>query len=95
MKIYAVYILTNIRHTVLYVGSTNNLARRIYEHKNKQANGFTKKYNVTKLIYYEITEDLNASLAREKQLKSWRRDKKEALVNQLNPDWHDLFDSIL
>lgn len=90
MKTFHVYILTNLRHTVLYVGSTNDLTRRIWEHKNKYVEGFVKKYNLTKLIYAESTEDLEASLRREKQIKSWRRDKKEWLINQLNPEWQDL-----
>lgn len=94
MKTFHVYVLTNSKHTTLYVGSTNNLARRIYEHQNKMVDGFTKKYNLTKLIYVETTEDLHASLSREKQLKSWRRDKKEWLINQMNPDWKDLSDAI-
>jgi len=90
MKTFAVYILTNPHKTVLYIGSTNNMARRMYEHKNKLVEGFTKKYNTTRLVYVETTEDLNASLERERQLKSWRRDKKEFLINQVNPGWEDL-----
>ena len=89
---YWVYILANWDHSVLYVGVTNDLTRRLYEHKNGLHEGFTKKYRVTNLVYFEQTGDVNAAIAREKQLKGWRREKKDALVEQMNPEWNDLSD---
>ena len=87
---YYVYILTNKRNTVLYTGVTNNLERRLYEHKNKMVEGFTAKYNVNKLVYYEETGEVVSALTREKQIKGWLRIKKEALINTVNPEWKDL-----
>lgn len=87
---YYVYILTNWNNAVLYVGVTNNLARRIYEHKNHMVEGFTSKYNVTKLVYYEITDDVKSAIAREKQLKNWNRSKKEYLIETVNRQWEEL-----
>jgi putative endonuclease len=89
MRNYCVYMLSN-KSRVLYVGVTNHLERRIYEHKNKLINGFTEKYNVTRLVYYEATSDVRSAIAREKELKGWRRDKKIALIEQANPSWEDL-----
>ena len=89
-KQYYVYLLTNWNNKVMYVGVTNDLARRVYEHKNKLVDGFTKKYNVNKLVYFEGTTDVNAALTREKQVKKWRREKKDALVVTTNPEWKDL-----
>lgn len=74
----------------MYIGVTNNLERRIYEHKNKLVKGFTEKYNLTKLVYFEETSDVLAAIAREKEIKKWRREKKDALVKELNPAWKDL-----
>ena len=74
----------------MYVGMTNNLERRVYEHKNKLVEGFTKKYNISKLVYYEQGNDINAVIAREKEIKKWRREKKDNLVKKLNPEWKDL-----
>jgi len=90
MKQYYVYILTNKTNKVLYIGVTNNLMRRMYEHKNKLVDGFTKKYNLTKLVHFESTNDIHSALVREKQLKNWHRDWKENLINEYNPDWRDL-----
>ena len=87
---YYVYILANWDDSVLYIGVTNNLKCRLYEHKNHLADGFTKKYNVDKLVYYEYTSDVYAALEREKQLKGWTRRKKMALVTKENPEWNDL-----
>ncbi len=92
---YYVYMLTNKNNNVLYTGVTNNLKRRLYEHKNKFVDGFTKKYNVDKLVYYEITNDVNSALAREKQIKGWTRAKKNALVESKNSQWCDLTESIM
>lgn len=87
---YYVYILTNERGNVMYVGMTNNLERRLYEHKNELIDGFTKKYHVHKLVYCEQTTDVNEAIAREKQLKGWTRKRKNALVMSQNPKWEDL-----
>ena len=87
---YYVYLLTNWNNTVMYVGVTNNLRRRIYEHKNKRTKGFTEKYNVNKLVYFEETQDVIAAIAREKEIKKWRREKKNQLVNRINPTWKEL-----
>lgn len=89
---YYVYILTNRSNNVLYIGVTNNLKRRIYEHKEKLVEGFTKKYNVDKLVYFESTTDVNAAITREKVLKKWARIKKCNLVALNNPTWKDLSD---
>ena len=93
---YYVYILTNKHHTVLYTGVTNDLIRRVYEHKNHLDKGsFTAKYKVTKLVYFEDTSDVRAALEREKQIKSWSRDRKTDLIFQMNPHWVDLYDRLL
>ena len=84
------YILSNKNRTVLYIGVTNNLERRLYEHKNKLTDSFTKKYNLTKLVYYETTDDINDAIHREKQLKGWLRIKKIMLIEEDNPGWDDL-----
>jgi putative endonuclease len=90
-KKYYIYILTNKSNTVLYTGVTNNLKRRIYEHKEKFVADFTKKYNLTKLVYYETYEDVFNALNREKQIKAGSRLKKIALVKSINPRWNDLY----
>ena len=87
---YYIYLLTNWNNKVMYIGVTNNLVRRIYEHKNKLIEGFTRKYNVNKLVYFEETIEINSALEREKELKRWRREKKDALVNRVNMEWKDL-----
>ena len=87
---YFVYILTNNSHHSLYIGVTNNLERRLYEHKAELLDGFTKQYHLHKLVYYEETGDVNAAIAREKQLKGWTRKKKDALIASVNPLWEDL-----
>jgi len=89
MKQYYVYIMTNSSRT-LYTGVTDNLVRRVYEHKNKLIKGFTQKYNITRLVYYEITSDVQAAIQREKQIKGWLRKKKIALIEAANPKWEDL-----
>jgi putative endonuclease len=88
-KEYYVYILTNKSRT-LYTGVTNNLMRRVYEHKDKLVKGFTSKYNLQYLVYYETTTDIYAAIAREKQIKGWLRAKKMALIDSVNPQWKDL-----
>ncbi|MEM9144069.1 MAG: GIY-YIG nuclease family protein [Bacteroidota bacterium] len=87
---YYVYILTNKNHTVLYVGFTNNLRRRIMEHCSRNHPGFTKKYNVHKLVYFEKSPYVNNAIQREKQIKKWNRRWKENLIHDMNPDWEDL-----
>jgi len=87
---YFVYLLSNWNNRVLYIGITNDLARRLYEHQNKLVPGFTEKYNVSKLVYFEETSDVYSALAREKEIKKWRRQKKDALVASVNPGWKDL-----
>jgi putative endonuclease len=89
-KTYYVYLLTNWNNEVMYVGVTNDLRRRIFEHKNKLIKGFTEKYNVDKLVYYEETQDVTAAITREKEIKKWRREKKNQLVTRMNPGWEEL-----
>jgi putative endonuclease len=93
-KVYCVYIMTNVHNTVLYTGVTNNLARRVYEHKNGLGSVFVKKYNVHKLVYFEQGNDVNAAIAREKQIKGGSRQKKLDLINKMNPAWKDLYEEI-
>ena len=90
MNQYFVYILTNKSNKVLYIGVTNNLEWRMYEHKNKMIDGFTKRYNLTKLVYFEETSDVKGAIEREKQLKNWHRDWKMKLISDSNPEWKDL-----
>ncbi len=87
---FYVYILTNKYHTVHYTGVTNDLDRRIQEHKSKAKPGFTARYNVTKLVYYEVIDDINSAIEREKQIKGGTRQKKIELVDSMNPTWVDL-----
>ncbi|MFA6184020.1 MAG: GIY-YIG nuclease family protein [Parcubacteria group bacterium] len=93
MKHYYVYILTNKKDGVLYIGITNNLERRVCEHKNKKIKGFTEKYNLDKLIFYEETNDVAFAIQREKQLKKWNRKWKIDLIEKDNPNWTDLASS--
>jgi len=93
-KQYYVYIMTNVRNTVLYVGVTNDLIRRIYEHKEKLVDGFTKKYNLIKLVHYEVFEDIENAILREKQIKAGSRQKKVQLINNINREWRDLYDEL-
>ncbi len=89
MKQYYVYIMASYRG-ILYTGITNDLARRVYEHRSKVVDGFTKKYNVSKLVYYEATQDVMSAIAREKQIKGWVRIKNTSLIDTINPYWRDL-----
>jgi putative endonuclease len=91
---YYIYIMTNKVNTVLYTGVTNDLKRRCFEHREKLVEGFTSKYNITKLVYYEIFQDAENAITREKQIKGGSRAKKVGLVNKMNPDWKDLYDEI-
>ena len=89
-KSCAIYIMTNYQETTLYIGVTSNLQRRVWEHKNKVVEGFTKKYNVDKLIYYELTDSIESAINREKQLKRWHRNWKINLIKKMNPEFKDL-----
>jgi putative endonuclease len=91
MKQFYVYIMTNKSKT-LYVGVTNNLQRRVYEHKNKMIEGFTSKYNITKAVYFEVFNDIESAIKREKQIKGWLRKKKIDLIESMNPEWNDLIE---
>jgi putative endonuclease len=86
--------MTNSRNTVLYVGVTNDLIRRAYEHKEELADGFTKKYNITKLVYYEVFEDIQSAISREKQIKAGSRQKEIQLIDSANREWCDLYDEL-
>jgi len=88
---YYVYIMAN-HSKMLYTDVTNNLERRVFEHKNHLVEGYTKKYNITKLVYYDVTSDINEAIQREKQIKGWIRKKKVALIESINPTWKDLSD---
>ena len=93
---YYIYILTNENKNVLYTGVTNDLVRRVYEHKKHLDKGsFTSRYNVENLVYFEATTDVESAIAREKQIKGWNRKRKEKLIEAKNPNWMDLYDNIL
>lgn len=89
-KTYAVYIMTNYSQTSFYIGVTGNLQKRVWEHKNKFVEGFTKRYNIDRLVYYELTDSVETALNREKQLKRWHRDWKINLIKKMNPQFKDL-----
>ena len=93
---YYVYMLSNCTNTVVYTGVTNDLVRRVYEHKHDaDPKSFTAKYQVHKLVYYEVTDYLRAALEREKQIKKWNRARKNQYISKMNPQWQDLYDTIL
>ena len=92
VKTYYVYLITNWNNKVIYAGVTNDLKRRVYEHKHKLVKGFTQKYNLNKLVHFEETNDVMAAIAREKEIKKWRREKKNKLVETTNSQWSDLSD---
>jgi putative endonuclease len=93
-KVYCVYIVTNQRHTVLYTGVSSNLKGRVYQHREKLVPGFTSRYNVDKLVYYEAGSDASGAITREKQIKAGSRQKKIDLINRFNPEWRDLYDEV-
>lgn len=95
MKTYFVYILASKKDGVLYVGVTDNLIRRVFEHKKGLAEGFTEKYWVKKLVYFEETTDVRSAIAREKQIKKWKREWKIELIEKKNPGWEDLYPDLL
>ena len=93
---YYVYILSISYKSVIYTGVTNDLVRRVYEHKNHlDKSSFSSRYNVENLVYFEVTTDIDAAIAREKQIKGWNRKRKEKLIEAKNPNWNDLYESIL
>lgn len=94
-KVYYVYITTNRARIPLYTGVTNDLTRRIQMHKDRSTESYTKQYHLDRLVYFEVGEDINSAIAREKQIKRWRREKKMLLINKLNPQWRDLFEDIM
>lgn len=94
MKLYYIYILASKRNGTLYIGVTLDLKRRIYEHKNDLADGFTKRYGVHILVYFEETSDINSTIQREKQMKAWKRKWRLELIEENNPNWIDLYDQI-
>lgn len=94
-KQFAVYILANKKDGVLYIGVTSNLAKRIWEHKNKVADGFSKQYNLTSLVYYELHENAESAITREKRLKKYRRADKIKLIEKENSNWEDLYEKLL
>jgi len=93
-KQFFVYMMTNKANTVLYTGVTSDLKLRAFQHKEKQVEGFTKRYNLTKLVYYEVFSDANSAISREKQIKDFSRARKMALIDGLNPRWEDLYAKI-
>lgn len=95
MKTATVYIITNTHHTTLYIGITSNLLQRVYQHRCKLIPGFSARYNLFKLVYYEHHEDITEAILREKRLKEWRRPWKNQLISEFNPHWRDLYDQIL
>jgi putative endonuclease len=94
-KEYYVYILTNLDNSVFYIGVTNDIIRRVDQHRNKLVKGFTEKYNLNKLVYFESIIDVGSAIAREKQLKNWHRDWKINLIKSANPNFNDLYQEIL
>ena len=92
---YYVYLMASGRNGTLYVGVTNDLVRRVYEHRTNAVDGFTRQYGVHQLVWFEATDDINTAIRREKQLKNWKRDWKIALIEQTNPEWLDLYDGLL
>lgn len=95
MKNYYVYIMSSKKNGTLYTGITNNLIKRVYEHKNNLPQGFTSKYNVHKLVYFEQFEDINEAILREKRIKKWKRNWKIKLIEKDNPEWEDIYHEII
>ncbi len=95
MKKYYIYILASRKNGTLYIGVTNDLIKRVYEHKNNIVDGFTKKYNVHNLVYYEENNDIESAILREKRIKKWKRQWKINLVEKLNPNWDDLYNKLV
>mgnify|MGYP000922366188 FL=1 len=93
-KKFYVYILSSFQNKVLYIGVTSDLIKRVWEHKNKLVEGFTKKYNVDRLVYYEIYESAERAITREKNMKEWKREWKIKRIEALNPEWNDLYEAL-
>ena len=91
METYYVYMMANKHNNVLYIGVTNNLIRRVYEHKRGLSHGFTKKYNCHKLVWFQQTNDITSAITQEKQMKKWQREYKENVIREMNPEWKDLY----
>ncbi|WP_371188007.1 GIY-YIG nuclease family protein [Thalassotalea maritima] len=94
MKQPAIYIISNESNTVIYVGVTSNLLQRTFQHKQKLTEGFSKRYNLNKLVYLELYDDMNSAIYREKRLKRWQRSWKERLIKKVNPEWNDLYQEL-
>ncbi len=94
MKQSYVYIIASKKNGTLYIGVTSDLKRRIYEHKNKQVEGFSKRYDISLLVYFEIYDDIRLAILREKRLKAWKRDWKIKLIEERNPEWNDLYNEL-
>lgn len=94
MKTYYIYFITNKRNGTLYIGVSSDIKRRIYQHKNKLIDGFSKEHNLNKLVYYENINDINSAISREKQLKKWKRQWKINAIDKFNPEWRDLYDEL-
>jgi putative endonuclease len=95
MKKYYVYVMANKRNGTIYVGVTSDLLKRVFQHKQNLVDGFTKKYNIHQLVYFEVSDDIQSAIAREKQLKNWKRLWKLKLIETINPEWEDLYDQIV
>ena len=95
MKQPAIYIISNLHNTVLYIGVTSNLVQRIYQHKEKLVEGFSKQYNLSKLVYFELYDDMEVAILREKELKRWQRKWKEELIDKMNPSWKDIYPEVI
>ena len=95
MKTYYVYMMSSTNNKVLYVGVTNNLVRRVYEHKIGLIGGFTKKYNCKKLVWFKDTNDIKSAIQQEKRMKRWKRKFKENLISEMNPNWDDLYENLI
>jgi putative endonuclease len=95
MKKYYVYMMSNKYNTTLYIGVTNNLKRRVYEHREKLIKGFSSKYNCNKLVWYEETGNIESAILKEKRMKKWKREYKESLIREKNPEWLDLYETIV
>ena len=95
MKQPAIYIISNLHNTVLYIGVTSNLVQRIYQHKEKLVEGFSKQYNLSKLVYFELYDDMEMAILREKELKRWQRKWKEELIDKMNPSWKDIYPEVI
>ena len=95
MQTYYVYMMANKNNNVLYIGVTNNLIRRVYEHKKGMIDGFTKKYNCHKLVWFQQADDVTTAITQEKKMKKWKREYKKNVIREINPEWKDLYDELI